>query len=78
MPSRPATGCSTVLAVGPAPPCSWHQDPADGSTDYGNEKEAAIKDGLVKREELFLVSKLWNTFHDVENVEPIAKKQLAD
>lgn len=38
----------------------------------------AIKDGLVKREELFLVSKLWNTFHDAENVEPIAKKQLAD
>jgi D-xylose reductase len=32
----------------------------------------------VKREELFLVSKLWNSFHDGERVEPICKKQLAD
>uniref|UniRef100_A0A0J6FLX2 D-xylose reductase [NAD(P)H] n=1 Tax=Coccidioides posadasii RMSCC 3488 TaxID=454284 RepID=A0A0J6FLX2_COCPO len=56
----------------------------DGACDYGNEVEAgqgvarAIKDGLVKREDLFLVSKLWNTFHDPEHVEPICKKQLAD
>jgi D-xylose reductase len=52
--------------------------------DYGNEVEAgqgvarAIKDGLVKREDLFIVSKLWNSFHDPEQVEPILKKQLAD
>ncbi|OCL05243.1 Aldo/keto reductase, partial [Glonium stellatum] len=52
--------------------------------DYGNEVEAgqgiarAIKDGLVKRSELFIVSKLWNSFHDAERVEPIARKQLAD
>jgi hypothetical protein len=52
--------------------------------DYGNEKEAgegvarAIKDGLVKREDLFLVSKLWNSFHDGDKVEPICRKQLAD
>ncbi|KAF2150523.1 Aldo/keto reductase [Myriangium duriaei CBS 260.36] len=56
----------------------------DGACDYGNEVEAgqgvarAIKDGLVKREELFLVSKLWNSFHDKERVKPIAKKQLKD
>jgi D-xylose reductase len=56
----------------------------DGACDYGNEKEAgegiarAIKDGLVKREELFIVSKLWNTFHDKENVEPICQRQLKD
>ncbi|MBE3043446.1 aldo/keto reductase [Candidatus Bathyarchaeota archaeon] len=54
------------------------------TADYGNEVECgqgvarAIADGLVKREELFLVSKLWNTFHDGERVEPIARKQLAD
>lgn len=53
-------------------------------TDYGNEKECgegvarAIKDGLVKREELFIVSKLWQTFHDVDRVEPITRRQLAD
>jgi D-xylose reductase len=38
----------------------------------------AIKDGLVKREELFIVSKLWNSFHEADKVEPIARKQLAD
>ncbi|KAJ5601034.1 hypothetical protein N7510_010568 [Penicillium lagena] len=56
----------------------------DGACDYGNEVEAgqgvarAIKDGLVKREELFIVSKLWNSFHDGDKVEPICRKQLAD
>ncbi|KAK5686918.1 D-xylose reductase [Elasticomyces elasticus] len=56
----------------------------DGACDYGNEKESgegvarAIKDGLVKREELFIVSKLWNSFHDKERVGPICKKQLED
>jgi len=56
----------------------------DGACDYGNEKEAgegvarAIKDGLVKREDLFLVSKLWGSFAEKERVEPICKKQLAD
>ncbi|GAB7346063.1 hypothetical protein MBLNU457_4826t1 [Dothideomycetes sp. NU457] len=56
----------------------------DGACDYGNEQEAgqgvarAIKDGLVKREELFIVSKLWNSFHDYERVKPICKKQLQD
>lgn len=32
----------------------------------------------MKREELFIVSKLWNTFHDGDKVEPIVRKQLAD
>lgn len=38
----------------------------DGACDYGNEVECgqgvkrAIDEGLVKREELFIVSKLWN------------------
>lgn len=32
----------------------------------------------MKREELFLVSKLWNSFHDGDQVEKICKKQLAD
>ncbi|KXT17496.1 hypothetical protein AC579_3218 [Pseudocercospora musae] len=56
----------------------------DGACDYGNEKEAgegvarAIKDGLVKREDLFIVSKLWNSFHDKERVAPITDKQLKD
>ncbi|KAK4215266.1 NADP-dependent oxidoreductase domain-containing protein [Rhypophila decipiens] len=56
----------------------------DGACDYGNEVECgkgvarAIAEGIVKREELFIVSKLWNTFHEGHQVEPIVKKQLAD
>ncbi|CAN9106646.1 unnamed protein product [Alternaria alternata] len=56
----------------------------DGACDYGNEVECgqgvarAIKEGLVKREDLFIVSKLWQTFHEREQVEPICRKQLAD
>ncbi|KAJ7808251.1 NADP-dependent oxidoreductase domain-containing protein [Mycena olivaceomarginata] len=54
----------------------------DGAGDYGNEKEAgegvrrALTDGLVKREELFITSKLWNTFHAKEHVKALATKQL--
>lgn len=54
----------------------------DGAGDYGNEKEAgegvrkAIAEGIVKREDLFITSKLWNTFHAKEHVKDIAKMQL--
>ena len=40
---------------------------------YGNEKEIgttlkqAFADGLVKREELFITGKLWNSDHDVDS-----------
>jgi len=56
----------------------------DGAGDYGNEKEAgeglrrAIANGVVKREEMFVTSKLWNTFHAHDHVKALAKKQLAD
>lgn len=32
----------------------------------------------MKRDDLFIVSKLWNSFHDGDKVEPICRKQLAD
>ncbi|KAF9558564.1 D-xylose reductase [Agrocybe pediades] len=54
----------------------------DGAFDYGNEREAgqgvkrAIDEGLVKREDLVIVSKLWNTFHEKEHVEAITRQQL--
>ncbi|KAL6446183.1 hypothetical protein ACFW04_001075 [Cataglyphis niger] len=51
---------------------------------YGNEKEvgiainAKIAQGVVKREDLFITSKLWNTFHRPDLVEPAIKQSLAD
>uniref|UniRef100_A0A7S1QFZ7 NADP-dependent oxidoreductase domain-containing protein n=1 Tax=Neobodo designis TaxID=312471 RepID=A0A7S1QFZ7_NEODS len=56
----------------------------DSACDYGNEQQTgagirrAIDEGLVKREDLFVVSKLWNTFHRPENVEVGLRKTLAD
>ncbi|CAI5759856.1 unnamed protein product [Candida verbasci] len=56
----------------------------DGAEDYGNEKQVgqgikkAIDEGLVKREELFIVSKLWNSYHDPKNVEIALDKTLSD
>ena len=56
----------------------------DGACDYGNEKEVgqgikrALDDGLVKREELFITSKLWNTFHRKEHVKPALQRTLSD
>ncbi len=41
----------------------------DGAYDYQNENEAgegikkAIADGLVKREDIFITTKLWNNYH---------------
>lgn len=56
----------------------------DGAEDYGNEKECgegvrrAIADGIIKREEIFITSKLWNTFHAKEHAVALAKKSLED
>jgi len=51
---------------------------------YGNEKEVgdalqkAFSDGLVKREELWITSKLWNSNHRKEQVKPGIQKTLSD
>lgn len=51
---------------------------------YGNEAEigAALKkkfdEGLVKRADLFITSKLWNTKHKAEDVLPSVEKSIAD
>ena len=56
----------------------------DSAADYGNEQQTgeglarAMADGLVKREDLWITSKLWNTFHAAENVEEACRKTLAD
>ena len=56
----------------------------DNACDYGNEKEVgqgikrAIDEGIVTRQDLFIVSKLWNTFHRPEHVKPACQKTLSD
>lgn len=51
---------------------------------YGNEKEIgrafqeAFATGLVKRDDLFVTSKLWNSFHEPEQAEIAIKKSLKD
>lgn len=56
----------------------------DSACDYGNEVEVgqgisrAIADGLCQREDLYIVSKLWNTYHSKEHVKPALEKTLSD
>jgi D-xylose reductase len=56
----------------------------DCACDYGNEHEVgegiarALKEGLCVREDLFITSKLWNTYHKPEHVPLAVAKSLED
>lgn len=56
----------------------------DAACDYGNETEVgdgirrAISDGLCTRDELWITSKLWNTYHRPEHVRPAIERSLRD
>jgi D-xylose reductase len=56
----------------------------DSACDYGNEVQVgegikrAIDDGLCTREDLWVTSKLWNTYHAKAHVKPALEKTLAD
>ncbi|XP_029350567.1 aldo-keto reductase family 1 member B1-like [Echeneis naucrates] len=56
----------------------------DGAYIYHNETEvgegirAMVNDGVVKREDLFIVSKLWCTFHEKSNVRKACENTLRD
>ena len=56
----------------------------DSACDYGNEAAvgdgiaSAIKKGLCRREDLWITSKLWNTYHDPKHVRPALERSLSD
>lgn len=56
----------------------------DSAADYANEEQTgeglarAMAEGLVARDDLWITSKLWNTFHAPEHVEEACRKTLAD
>ncbi len=56
----------------------------DCAAIYGNEAEigeaiaAAIRSGLVRRDDLWITSKLWNNAHAPEDVAPALERTLAD
>ena len=56
----------------------------DSAADYGNEAEvgeglqAALTEGRVRREELWVTSKLWNTFHWPKHVRAACERTLQD
>lgn len=56
----------------------------DCACDYGNEQEVgqgianALQAGLCRREDLWVTSKLWNTYHAPEHVRPACERSLSD
>ena len=56
----------------------------DCACDYGNEPEvgaglsAALRDGLCRRDELWVTSKLWNTYHEPKHVRAACERSLRD
>ena len=56
----------------------------DSASDYGNEAEAgegisrALAAGVCRREDLWVTSKLWNTYHEPRHVRPALERSLRD
>jgi D-xylose reductase len=56
----------------------------DSACDYGNEAEVGeglarvLHSGMCRREDLWITSKLWNTYHAAEHVRPAVERSLAD
>lgn len=46
--------------------------------EVGEALSAKFKDGTIKREDIFITSKLWNTFHSKARVIPALKQTLKD
>lgn len=56
----------------------------DCACDYGNEQfvgqgiKSALEAGLCSREDLWVTSKLWNTYHEPQHVRAACEKSLSD
>jgi D-xylose reductase len=56
----------------------------DCACDYGNEPQVgeglatALQDGLCRREEMWVTSKLWNTYHEPKYVRAACERSLRD
>jgi D-xylose reductase len=56
----------------------------DCACDYGNEAEVGeglqriLQSGTCRREEFWITSKLWNTYHAAEHVRPAVERSLDD
>ena len=56
----------------------------DSAADYGNETQAgegirrALAQGLCTRQDLWITSKLWNTYHHPQHVREACEKSLSD
>ncbi len=56
----------------------------DSACDYGNEQavgeglQRAMTEGLCRREDLWITSKLWNTYHHPDHVKPALDRTLND
>ena len=56
----------------------------DCACDYGNEPEvgagiaSALSDGLCTRDDLWITSKLWNTYHEPQHVRAACERSLRD
>lgn len=72
----------TAETVRSAIECGYRH--VDAACDYGNEQEAgagvrqSLASGVCSRDQLWVTSKLWNTYHRPQHVRPAAERTLAD
>jgi D-xylose reductase len=72
----------TAAVVQTAIECGYRH--FDSACDYGNESQAgegfqqAMAAGAVSRDDLWITSKLWNTYHRPEHVRPALERTLQD
>ena len=86
----PSVGLGTWKLAKPLAPALVHEAIRAGyrhldcACDYGNEPEVgaglatALRDGLCRRDEMWVTSKLWNTYHEPQHVRAACERSLRD